>query len=396
MLYNIHYNNTFKEYDLANYYTSEEVTKKSFLFVSYNHENKELVTEVIDFLLDSGVRLWYDADLGIGDEWNEFAEKLIKHPNCKGIIFFNSVESFKSQPIYQERCFALEKVAAYKKEGRHFPIFPVNIGKPSTLRLIKSIFDSLPDSEKEIDRVFPLEYLKNISEIFKSNTIYCYADPDDKEGYMQRLNDAIAKTEPSVIDKSAVAMKELRSSTPASNPDIRLGICKDKLTSALPDYLLTANKIVEYKGAQYIVENGKAYSVKPIVWRPLYCHNDTFVLLSEEIVDVRNGGKDLSEWLETKFLTSCFTDEERAKISKIRLLTPTDMTKTESETAFVFPPSEANSESNWWIDAMGTGVLQKIIKKNGTVYNSGYNYRIKKCGVRPVITVHKDIISDLA
>ena len=37
----------------------------------------------------------------------------------------------------------------------------------------------------------------------------------------------------------------------------------------------------------------------------------------------------------------------------------------------------------------------KSLKKDGTVYQSGYNFRTKKSGVRPVICIKKDYITSL-
>ncbi len=380
---------------MAEHYTFEEITKNAFLFVSYQHNNKDIVTNVIDSLLDSGVRLWYDVDLDIGDKWNDIAEKLIKHPNCKGVIFFNSTDSFKSEPVYQERCFALEKANENRKKSLNFPIFPVNIGKPSTIRLLKSIFEELPDDDKVMEKLFPLEFLKNISEIFTANTIYCYAAPDDTEGYISRLYESIVKAAPEVIDNGTLAIKKLSKNNSQQTLSIEMGICKNKLASGLPEYLLKNDGTVLYKNNQYIIQNNTAYSVKNITWRPLYCENDIFVFLSENIVDVRNGGKELEQWLNGNFLTESFTDKEKQYIQKIRLLNAKDLSQIADTEKLIFPPEAGTSESNWWINEMGMGVLQKVIKKNGTTYNSGYNYRIKKCGVRPIICVHKDSIEEL-
>jgi len=54
-----------------------------------------------------------------------------------------------------------------------------------------------------------------------------------------------------------------------------------------------------------------------------------------------------------------------------------------------------DSESHWWIADMAMGALQKVIRKNGTVYKSGYNSRNSKSGVRPVIEIHADDLKKL-
>ena len=34
----------------------------------------------------------------------------------------------------------------------------------------------------------------------------------------------------------------------------------------------------------------------------------------------------------------------------------------------------------------------KVVKKDGTIYHSGYNFRVKKSGVRPVICLRKEFV----
>lgn len=80
-------------------YTKEEVVKNDFLFVSYKHEDTEIVVEVIGFLVEQGIRIWYDADLVYGDKWPEIAEKLIKNDHCRGVIFLIVRIHFKAIPF---------------------------------------------------------------------------------------------------------------------------------------------------------------------------------------------------------------------------------------------------------------------------------------------------------
>lgn len=369
-------------------YTKEEVVKAPFLFVSYKHENSNVITETIDFLFECGVRLWYDVDLVTGDNWAKIAEELIKHENCKGVIFFNSTDSFLSDPVFRERKFTCEKIEKCVKDGKQFFIFPVTIGKPSTLLLLKDVFAKLPTDASEIERSFSIKNLETIISLFGSDTIYCYADTENPEEYKHKLIENIKKALPSVIDAKMLTAKEIAKSFGESRSNVYLGLCKGAPTSCLPEYLLSKDQRVEYGDSIYFVSDKKAYQSQRICWRPIYCDEDTFLLLSENIVDTRYGGDELTKWLDSDFASSAFSQEERDAISEIRLLTETDITKSKDENLLNFE----NCDSHWWIDSRVAGALQKVVKKEGTIYNSGYNVRAKRSGVRPVIRVDKNFI----
>lgn len=366
-------------------YTREDVVKNDFLFVSYKHADEKAVTETIEFLFSHGVRLWYDADLVTGDNWAKIAEGLIKHENCKGVIFFNSEDSFLSDAVYRERAFTLEKMEKCKAEGVPFYIFPVNLGKPSTLLILKDVFASLPDSAAAIERNFSLTNLESIISLFGSDTIYCYADPEKPGEFKQKLADNIAKTLPSVIDPDSPIGKGKSAPDQNKRNTVSMGICMDSVATGLPEYLLTKEQRIEYRDEIYFVKGGAAYHTKKITWRKI-CEDETGELyLAETIVDTRNGGDELTTWLNTRFQEIAFTDAEKEKILEIRLLTEADIAGSKDKELLVFE----GCDSHWWMGTRAMGALQKVVKKDGSIYNAGYNVRTKKSGVRPVIRIKK-------
>lgn len=371
------------------HYTREDVVNRDFLFVSYKHDDKSTVMEVLEFLLEQGVRLWYDTDLVVGDKWSEIAKGLIQHENCKGVIFFNSINSFKSNPVFLERGFVKEKIEENKNSGTPFLIFPVNIGKASTMRLLKSVFDSLPDDDVSIEREFPIKYLQGICELFDSDTIYCYADPQNSEQYKQMLLDNIMKALPSVVDEAVLNAIKVEKTLGKVQKSISFGTCKGRAVENLPSYLLMKDQRVDYQGATYIVESGVAYETKAINWRVVDISENSFTLISENVVDVRNGGDQLNEWLSTTFTATAFNEEERKGITGVRLLSEKDIALSKTKNLLVFD----NEDAHWWLNSKSMGALQKVVKKDGSIYNSGYNYRTKKSGVRPVVTITKDCLS---
>ncbi len=372
-------------------YTKENVIKNDFLFVSYKHDNVDTtVTDTIEYLLDAGIRLWYDADLGTGNNWAKIAESLIKHENCRGVLFFNSADSFLSEPVYRERTFTLEKIeTCQRRKDKPFVLFPVHIGKPSTMLLLRDVFASLPTDDKVIEQKFPFRFLKSITDLFISDTLYCYADPDNAEEYKQRLVDDIKKALPAVVDPQALSAKEIAKTFGESSSTVSIGICKGKIAANVPEYLRVKEGRIEHLGATYLVSEGEAYQTQRISWRPVYCTDDEYVLLSENIVDTRNGGEDLKGWLRDRFAAVAFSKDEREAILEIRLLTEADVAMSKDPELLIF----SGCDSHWWLDARGAGALQKVVKKDGSVYHGGYNFRAKKSGVRPVIRVKKEFIS---
>ncbi len=384
-----------KESAMSDHYTREEIVKESFLFISYKHDDRnEVVQDVLDYLFEQGVRFWYDADLSYGDKWPEVAKKLINNENCRGVIFFNSEASFKSEPVFFERQFTVEKMKACKKNGEPFFIFPVNIGKPSAIRIVKGILDGLSDSDREIERELPLKYLKEIAELFDNETIYCYADPENKSGYMESLYQKIERDLPSVVSKAALELRKLQSANSSSSPTVTLGAFCDKPTDALPSALLGKNAAVSYNNTRYIVQDGQAYTERCLEWRVLYCEGEEFVLIADEPVDLRFG-TELSAWLKGEFREIAFTEEERERVLDIRLLNRADIGHIESPELLKLAAGKRNPDGHWWIDDPVYGALQRVIRRDGTVSPSGYNVRTKKSGVRPVIVVTKDELLSL-
>lgn len=379
---------------MAEYYSSEEIIKGDFLFVSYKHGDHDTVFGIVDNLLSLGVRIWCDMDLRAGDDWNERVKNMIEHPNCKGVIFFNSASAFMSAPIAKERAIskAKQQVCASKKEP--FLILPVNIGKPSTMRLLKQCFESLSDDDSEIDYKLPLETINDIVDLFDSKTLYVYADGQNPDQCAESLFSSIERSAPGAIDVSKIKLKNLGKSlsrTVGELPCITMGKYKGVPFDLLPPYLLESDGLVTHHGTQYLVDAGKAYTSIGLEWLCMYCEGNETYLISDKILESRIGGSDITKWLNTTFSQLAFNDDERAcMIGDIQLLREEDIAKADSKDFLKATPSERIAEKQWWINAFSMGVMQKIVREDGTVYNNGYNSRIKKCGVRPVIKVNME------
>ncbi len=374
---------------MPNFYTEAEIIKSDFLLVSYKHENKEIVSETVEWLISSGVRLWYDKDLKAGDEWDERVERLIKHPNCTGAIFFNSRQSFLSSAVAKERALVLEKRKEFSSLKKKFLVLPVNIGKPSTLQLLKQVFDTLPDNESELSLRFPPETIKVILDLFKTNIVYCKVDDPN---FKQSIYDTINEDMSGVIDKSKLEFEKISNlystKTNQGYSCIELGHWKNALINPnfFPNYISSKcnDGKFQYNGNLYIASSGKFYDLKPISWIYLYEEDGIVTLLSESFLDVGHGGKELTEWLENTFRSSAFDEAEQTALGiKICLLTKEDIEKSQVK----IPVCKENElgEKNWWIDEFN-GNLQKVIRENGEIYENGYRINTIRA-IRPVIRI---------
>lgn len=382
---------------MSEYYTAAEIVKGDFLFVSYKHEDHDTVFGIVDILLSMGVRVWCDADLKAGDEWDERVKKIIEHSSCKGVIFFNSVNAFTSASIAQERAITASKRKLCKENGEPFLILPVNIGKPSTMRLLKKTFEMLEDDDSEIDRKLPPDNIVNILDLFNNKTLYIHADETNAQSCATSLYDSIKSSVPTAIDNSRVRFKNLQSNftrKAGDLPCIAFGKYKGAQSNNLPSYHLDTDGPITYREETYLVEAGIAFTAVDIDWICIYCRGDETVLVSEKILESRNGGSDLIRWLNTSFLNTSFTEKEReCIIGEISLVSSKDIEASDSKDFLVAADNERIPSKQWWINEYSMGVMQKIIREDGSIYNNGYNSRIKKCGVRPMIRVNmKDVI----
>lgn len=342
--------------DLPEYYTEETIVTDKFLFVSYSHEDKDLVRNSANWLINEGVRLWYDADLHNGDNWIEIAKRIVLHENCIGVIFFNSSDSYISDPVSKERELALQKKKEWEKEEKFFHTFAVNIGKPSTLRLIKQVLDMQPDNDAIIRKAFTSSQLSVILELFDDMRIYSFADMDNGQGFLQPFFDDISKRAPEVINKATIAIEEMEK--------------------------ISKNSGISFKLGKYQI-NGETETLE---WQFIGYNQNEGAFLLRQVLDPRYGNN-LSEWLNNEFKTSAFTEEERLKIiGEIRLL----FVKEAEEISVKL----MQTEHSWWL-ADVKGALQTVVREDGTIYLKGsINNRFQR-GVRPVIVVDMNTAKDL-
>lgn len=81
--------------------------EKPYIFVSYSHQNQEIVTNILEVIYDKGYNIWYDTGISAGsDPFEYIATHLLK---CELAIFFLSSNSSQSHYCKSEINFAISK-----------------------------------------------------------------------------------------------------------------------------------------------------------------------------------------------------------------------------------------------------------------------------------------------
>lgn len=78
-----------------------------YVFVSYSHDDAELVYPELRWLKQQGFNIWYDEGIGAGTEWREEIARAIE--NCALLLFYVSPRSVRSPHCLRELNFALDE-----------------------------------------------------------------------------------------------------------------------------------------------------------------------------------------------------------------------------------------------------------------------------------------------
>lgn len=368
---------------MGNCFKLEDLSKKEFIFVSYSHKDSEIVEADVNYLIDKGVCIWYDSDVLPGDNWKERIRKILTHENCRGVIFYNSINAFLSKSINDERKLTLdiieEKNKLNPKEVKPFICLSINLTARSILGIIKKLFSSLPEDENELIINFPQDYLDNIIKLFGEAMVFCYGDQTKREKYLDEIYNALKNRVSTVIDEDRFL--EIKS--------LLLGKYKGAEVNFIPEKFLLKDGEFNYKEKTYFMEDFKAYEFLTIEWLYLYNKDGCKYFISKNPIDLLNGGEALNEWLKNKFLTSSFTEEQQKYIKEIRLFKENDLQYIENIDIIKFD-IETEMQKHWWIADSGEGILQKTMRANGEVYHHGFKPKARLAGVRPIIVIDND------
>ena len=332
---------------MRDFLTTEEATRDSFLFLSYSHDDQETVKDWVNYLLDRGVRVWWDKAFLGGDDWETIAKALLSHDNCCGILFFCSKSAIGSANVAKEW-----RTAAKTKANRGDDIFYSQIVMATDDPTID--YKYLTNFVKKTEELFTDEDYDDFRDLFgkKDHLYYCASKDTDRDALLQTIKARVPQT---------VNERE---------------IIRDKLAD-----ISNLDKEVILKLGSY--GPGK----KPLLWRQILQNDDEATLLCETVLDEELGGQQLTDWLQT-FARQAFSSAEQAHLqNKIHLLT--------LAAASQVPQAVLAADQLWWL-ADRNGNLQSVVREDGTLYQSGYNCKLYKKGIRPVITLDITKLYELA
>ena len=323
---------------MLEFYTTEQATQDSFLFISYSHDEQETVKNWADYLIDQGVRVWWDKAFMGGDDWETIAKQLLSHENCQGILFFGSRSAIESPNVAKEW-----RTAAKTKEQRPEDKFYAQIIMATDDETVD--YKYLTNFVKKTEELYSDDDYDDFRSLFgKKDHLYYSAG---NESHKEELLKTIKTRTPDAVDEHA--------------------IIRDKLAD-----ISNLNKEVVLKLGVY----GDAK--KPLVWRQISQTETDATLLCETVLTEELGGKQANTWLE-QLVKKAFSADEQAQLQgKVRLLTAEEAASVDTE--------YLATQQLWWL-ADCSGNLQSVVREDGTVYSGGYNNRLYKKGIRPVITL---------
>lgn len=323
---------------MREFFTTAEATQNPFLFISYSHDDQDTVKAWADYLIDRGVRVWWDKAFRGGDDWETIAMKLLSHENCCGILFFCSQSAIESNNVAKEWRTAA-KTKESREEGAFYPQIIMTTDDPA--------FDYkyLTNFVKKTETLFSDEDYDDFRSLFgkKDHLYYSAARESDKEALLQNIK----SLKPEAVDEHEIIREKLAD-----------------LSSQEKDVVLKLG---------FFGPNGK-----PLMWRQVSQQDNTATLLCQQLLGEELGGQPLHDWLQS-FLQQNFSAQEQEAIQgNLRTLTLTE--------AATVPQEHLAAENVWWL-ADCDGHLQSVVREDGTIYSGGYHNKLYKKGVRPVITM---------
>ena len=109
-------------------------TSKKYIFISYSHEDIDIVYQDLKTLSENGSRIWYDKAMHIGQNWLERARNKIYDKNCVAVIFYVSVNSLQSSAFLKELEYTMHRC----ENDDSFSYMSVNIGEKTAFEILKS------------------------------------------------------------------------------------------------------------------------------------------------------------------------------------------------------------------------------------------------------------------
>ena len=138
-----------------------------YIFISYSHKDYKQVYADLSDLHESGIRFWYDTDQLAGINWDDGVRKRLTDPKCRGIIFYLSDNSLRSEAILTEIRIAIGEDSATSCLPKNLDYFAVNLTSDLPSVLVNRIFDGTDNGNERkriLEKAFPDEQIFLIHE----------------------------------------------------------------------------------------------------------------------------------------------------------------------------------------------------------------------------------------
>ena len=345
-----------------------DILKENFIFISYTHVDKDFVELDTKALEKSGVRLWYDINMELGDNWQHVAEEKIKHPNCVGVIFYVSPESLASDAVQKEQNWTRERLTI----DDNFKYWYILVGSDD----IKAIYRRAADIYETKNPNADYDDVKIKQKSLFNVNILCITSQDAPTRTNEIYN-KIALERGCVDNEYSVVQAKLDS--------IYYGKCIH-VASSIHSLEGKENGIYEYGNEDIIVRDGMTYKAKPLLWDLLYVKDSTCVYISNQILDY-SSYDEIEALLKNSFLKTTFTEEElEFNDIVVRLLEQKDVDNIAKEEAL-----STIVQKHWWTSIPGDMPGWNKTYIDGLIYDVGFPKHMKK-GFRPVIAIKQNLL----
>lgn len=124
------------------------IGNNNFVFISYSHNDADIVIKDITELKRHGVVLWYDRSIAYGEKWDTHALQAVSNSKCAGVSVYVSHSSVRSPAVLEE----LKKARENNKQivAVHIGDLPLNAYADGTMR--ERLYTLLNEKDKFISR----------------------------------------------------------------------------------------------------------------------------------------------------------------------------------------------------------------------------------------------------
>lgn len=342
-----------------------------YCFISYAHANKNIVVPIANQLREGGYRVWYDANINPGSEWDEAVAEKIR--SCYIFIAFITKEFLASENCVDELKYARDHVIHSKNSNERniVLIYFENVERPTWLDLRFSRYQAILGYDFASDKSVVYDKLSEIRE----------------------------------IEKTKYQMEEIQT---------------DEYTTVSLNQSAKVGEFVTFGHC----EQGLRGEELPIVWEIIDKKENELVLLSKDILfskpfhneneEVEWKDSDLRAWLNQFFYKNAFSESEKEKMCSASILTGGNedasgldrvvipsleelyyypqIVRQKKGTAHVIKDrlwvSPLNTYSPWWLNTSGELANSKmILNTKGEVCEDGDPVFCDSRGVVPLIRV---------